>query len=217
MNIWSHLLGTELFLLLLIEFCYRNTPSLELVAIGDVTAIAVFYASVVICFALSTSFHVCLNHSPEAHKLGNELDHLGIIAVMWGSTVPSDYFGFYCDAALQRFYWTLVLRLSSTTIRSLTQWTGYFDGPRLRHLHTSTAVPEAKLSVDPVRHVFAARLVCFHSGRTWREPEWLGGTESAHGALVFSWPGPAELFRRCDLRGAHSRAVVPSAIRHLRG
>ena len=35
-----------------------------------------------------------MNHSKEVWKLGNELDHLGIVLVIWGSMVPIDYFGF---------------------------------------------------------------------------------------------------------------------------
>ncbi|KAH8650363.1 hypothetical protein BGZ60DRAFT_196085 [Tricladium varicosporioides] len=27
---------------------------------------------------------------------------------MWGSTVPSIYYGFYCDSNLQRLYWAIV-------------------------------------------------------------------------------------------------------------
>lgn len=43
---------------------------------------------------LQSSFHTFMNHSKEVWKLGNELDHLGIVLVIWGSMVPIDYFGF---------------------------------------------------------------------------------------------------------------------------
>lgn len=49
-----------------------------------------------------------MNHSKEVWKLGNELDHLGIVLVIWSSTVSSDYFGFYCDATLQGTYIAMV-------------------------------------------------------------------------------------------------------------
>ena len=54
------------------------------------------------------SFHIFLNHSKEVHTLGNQLDHLGIVIVIWASAIPSDYYGFYCDKQLQYFYWTMV-------------------------------------------------------------------------------------------------------------
>ncbi|KAE9366565.1 adipor-like receptor, partial [Stipitochalara longipes BDJ] len=37
----------------------------------------------------------------------NQLDHLGIVIVIWGSAIPSDYFGFYCDQNLRIFYWSM--------------------------------------------------------------------------------------------------------------
>ena len=49
-----------------------------------------------------------MNHSSGVHKFGNELDHLGIVIVIWASIVPTDYFGFYCDTTLRWGYWTLV-------------------------------------------------------------------------------------------------------------
>ena len=59
-------------------------------------------------FRTIRSFHTFLNHSEEVHTFGNQLDHLGIVIVIWASAVPSDYFGFYCDRQLQYFYWTMV-------------------------------------------------------------------------------------------------------------
>lgn len=50
-------------------------------------------------------FHLIANHSPGIQKIGNQLDYLGIVILMWGSTVPSIYYGFYCDPKLQQVYW----------------------------------------------------------------------------------------------------------------
>ena len=55
-----------------------------------------------------TNFRTFMNHSKEVWKLGNELDHLGIVLVIWSSTVPIDYFGFYCSPDLQTLYCTVV-------------------------------------------------------------------------------------------------------------
>lgn len=72
------------------------------------TALAIFHLSVVVCFLLSTAFHTFSDHSPEMHKFGNELDHLGIVLVFWGSGAPSDYFGFYCDQSLRNTYFVAI-------------------------------------------------------------------------------------------------------------
>lgn len=54
-----------------------------------------------------------MNHSKEVWHFGNALDHLGIVLVIWGSMVPIDYFGFYCDSLLQYFYCVMVGKQSS--------------------------------------------------------------------------------------------------------
>lgn len=59
-------------------------------------------------------FHVIANHSPGVQKIGNQLDYLGIVILMWGSTVPSIYYGFYCDPKLQQIYWFNVRNIDSS-------------------------------------------------------------------------------------------------------
>jgi len=43
---------------------------------------------------------------------GNQLDYLGVVILMWGSTIPSVYYGFYCDPSLQKLYWLVVTLLA---------------------------------------------------------------------------------------------------------
>lgn len=45
-------------------------------------ATSIYFLGVVVCFVLSTIFHTFSDHSPEMHKFGNELDHLGIVLVI---------------------------------------------------------------------------------------------------------------------------------------
>lgn len=54
------------------------------------------------------SFHIIANHSESVAVLGNQLDYLGVVILMWGSTIPSVYYGFYCDPELQKLYWSVV-------------------------------------------------------------------------------------------------------------
>lgn len=58
------------------------------------------------------SYHIISNHSPKVQKIGNQLDYLGIVILMWGSTIPSIYYGFYCDPKLQKVYWLNVSALA---------------------------------------------------------------------------------------------------------
>lgn len=81
-------------------------------SISDLLAVSVYYLAVINCFTLSTSFHTFSNHSKEVHKFGNELDHLGVVLVIYGSAVPATYFQFYCDPALRNIYWALSTALA---------------------------------------------------------------------------------------------------------
>lgn len=54
------------------------------------------------------SFHIIANHGEEVAACGNQLDYVGVVILMSGSTIPSIYYGFYCDAKLQRLYWAVV-------------------------------------------------------------------------------------------------------------
>ena len=52
--------------------------------------------------------HIISNHSQRVAAFGNQLDYLGVVLLMWGSTIPTVYYGFYCDPRLQKLYWTMV-------------------------------------------------------------------------------------------------------------
>lgn len=92
--------------------------------------LGIFFFGVTACFAFSTlwvilwilpetwylwktlihpSHHAFQNHSKEIWQLGLQVDHLGIVLVMWSSMVPSNYFGFYCSPRLLYLYNTIVI------------------------------------------------------------------------------------------------------------
>lgn len=54
------------------------------------------------------SFHIVANHSECVAARGNQLDYVGVVVLMWGSTIPSIYYGFYCNPNLQALYWLVV-------------------------------------------------------------------------------------------------------------
>ena len=54
------------------------------------------------------SFHIISNHSARVASFGNQLDYLGIVILMWGSTIPTVYYGFYCQQELQTLYFVMV-------------------------------------------------------------------------------------------------------------
>ncbi|KAL8940802.1 MAG: hypothetical protein Q9216_002628 [Gyalolechia sp. 2 TL-2023] len=95
------------------------------------------------------------SHLPKVQKLGNQLDYLGIVILMWGSTVPSIYYGFYCNPALQKVYWLNVSVLASLcTIATL--------HPKFRHptLRPYRAAMYAGLGLSAV--VFVVHGILLH-------------------------------------------------------
>ncbi|KAH8585633.1 mPR-like GPCR protein [Bisporella sp. PMI_857] len=114
-NIYSHLLGAILFAILPIYVSIRVRNQHSAIQIGDVIGFATFFFGVVLCFSLSASFHIMSNHSEKVAAYWNQFDYLGITILIWGSTVPSVYYGFYCDQNLQKLYWAVVCTIATFT------------------------------------------------------------------------------------------------------
>ncbi|OAG19845.1 Hly-III related protein [Alternaria alternata] len=113
LNIFSHLIGSVLFFALPIPVYYSLQPRYGTATTADVVVFSTFFFGVAICFALSATFHVFNNHSESIHVFGNQLDYLGIVILMWGSTIPCVHYGFYCTQRLQTTYYTLVSVLAA--------------------------------------------------------------------------------------------------------
>lgn len=74
----------------------------------DTMALGLYYLCVVVCFILSTIFHTFSDHSQGMHKFGNELDHLGVVLVMWGTGMSGVHFAFYCHVLLRNTYFAML-------------------------------------------------------------------------------------------------------------
>ncbi|OAQ86844.1 adiponectin receptor protein 1 [Purpureocillium lilacinum] len=111
-NIWSHLIGALQFLLGLLRFLHFHFSAMTSdrpLNMPDVAAVSVYYLCVVVCFALSTAFHTLSDHSAPLHRFGNQLDHLGIVLVMWGTGVSGTHFALRCaPASLRILYFSAV-------------------------------------------------------------------------------------------------------------
>ena len=150
-NIRSHLTGALLFSIVpLYAVCRLGLYQTNANIIDDLP-VAIYLAGVTTCFLLSSFYHTFLNHSKEVWKLGNELDHLGIVFVIWGSMVPSDYFGFYCNPELQYCYITIVWLFSRVFPKYLLKCffvcTGFSISHRLWHLHIATKLQVPVLKI----------------------------------------------------------------------
>ena len=101
-NIHSHLLGAFLFLCMSFSiYAFRAYP----VSVADMIVFGCFFLGAITCLGMSATYHLILNHSPQVARFGNQLDYVGIVALITGSFVPSVYYGFYNEPMLQRIYW----------------------------------------------------------------------------------------------------------------
>ena len=115
-NIYSHIFGAALFLILPVIIYKPLHHRYSQASQADIIVSSTFFYGVSICFVLSAIYHIISNHSPRVQNAGNQLDYLGIVILMWGSTIPSIYYGLYCDPRMQKAYWINVSVLATLCI-----------------------------------------------------------------------------------------------------
>ena len=104
-NIHSHVFGALLFAgLSYVLYIQRD----QRVITTDILAFASFFTGAIFCLSVSAIYHAMSNHSPKVSRMWHQLDHVGIVAMILGSFLPSVYYGFRCDPLLQRGYWVMV-------------------------------------------------------------------------------------------------------------
>ncbi|KAI0018195.1 hemolysin-III related-domain-containing protein [Xylariomycetidae sp. FL0641] len=134
-NIHTHLLGAALFAGLLLcvpRHLDRVCPGADAT---DEAAFAVYFAGVVACLLLSTAFHALANHSRRVAAVGNQLDHLGVLAFMGAAAAPQVHYGFRDEPGLRGFYWTTVGTLSTYLLTYLVCSRVVFSAPPLASAH----------------------------------------------------------------------------------
>ncbi|RPA73942.1 HlyIII-domain-containing protein [Ascobolus immersus RN42] len=104
-NIYTHLLGSLIALLLTYTLYTSLHPRYDLATPADKTVFTFFFAGCFVCLGLSAFYHTVCNHSPEVCKFGNKLDYIGIVFMIAGSYVPSVFYGFKCHPHLRLVYW----------------------------------------------------------------------------------------------------------------
>ncbi|KAL1583124.1 hypothetical protein WHR41_08258 [Cladosporium halotolerans] len=115
-NIYTHLVGALLALLAGVYVYGSVKPRYALATGEDVRVFACFFGGAVVCLAMSATYHTIANHSERVAGLGNKLDYLGIVVLIWGSFVPSVYYGFAGQMEWVRVYWSMITSIGAATI-----------------------------------------------------------------------------------------------------
>lgn len=107
-NIYSHLIPAALFAIGGPILWIKFLPRYQAATHEDVYVFGCFFFGAVTCLGMSATYHTISNHSQKVSKLGNRLDYLGIVFLIWGSFIPSIYYGFTCAPRLIKLYWAMV-------------------------------------------------------------------------------------------------------------
>lgn len=106
-NIHTHILGAFVFVCIFLSLYTFSDQQIE---IADVAVFACFALGAVYCLSVSATFHLLMSHSPSICSFTNQLDYVGVAALITGSFVPSMYYGFFCDPLLRRSYLVMASR-----------------------------------------------------------------------------------------------------------
>lgn len=107
-NIWTHLIGACLAAAAGLIIYFDVKPRYHLATSEDVAVFSCYFLGAVACLGMSAIYHTVSDHSPAVARFGNRLDYIGIVFLIWGSFIPSIYYGFSAEPALVRVYWTMV-------------------------------------------------------------------------------------------------------------
>lgn len=219
-NIYSHVVGAAIFLIAPVfayEALYLRYP---LASPADIFVFSTFFYGVSICFVFSATYHIISNHSPKVQKMGNQLDYLGIVILMWGSTIPSIYYGFYCDPRLQKIYLANVSFLATLCVVATLH-------PRFRHptLRPYRAAMYAGLGLSAV--VFVIHGVLLHGWTLQNRRmslDWMGlmAFFNLTGAVIYAARVPERLRPlKYDIYGSSHQvlhvAVILAGLAHMFG
>jgi adiponectin receptor len=109
-NIYTHLLGAVASLVCSVYLHALIKPRYDRATTEDVMVFGCFFAGAIACLGMSATYHTISNHSPKVNKIGNQLDYVGIVCLIWGSFIPSIFYGFARESGYIAVYWSMVSR-----------------------------------------------------------------------------------------------------------
>jgi len=107
-NIWTHLIGALMAATAGLFLYIEVRPRYHRATREDVVVFSCYFLGAIACLGMSATYHTISNHSDAVARFGNRLDYIGIVFLIWGSFIPSIYYGFSAEPDLVRLYWTMV-------------------------------------------------------------------------------------------------------------
>ncbi|KAM0252812.1 hypothetical protein ACHAQJ_007551 [Trichoderma viride] len=117
---------------------------------ADQLVFHIYLSTSVICFGISSMYHMLLCHSETYASLWGRLDYVAIVFQILGSFISGIYIGFYCEPHLQKLYWTMIGSLGLLT--GIVVVSPKLQSPRWRMLRLSTFVATGFSAFAPILH-----------------------------------------------------------------
>ncbi|KAK1910857.1 hypothetical protein P3342_008737 [Pyrenophora teres f. teres] len=153
-NIWSHLVGAAIFFsAAVLLYLRRNSKGLRddrYSTNADDVAVDIYFVSVITCFFFSFIYHIFLDHSECTRIWTARFDYLGIVIPLWGTTMSSTHFGFYCEPRLQNAY--AIVGTFAGLACAFTTLHPSFAGPASRRFRSGMYVFLGLSSFVPIIH-----------------------------------------------------------------
>ncbi|RIB08273.1 adiponectin receptor protein 1 [Gigaspora rosea] len=219
-NIWSHLLGTIIFVCLTFITHFYVLSSQSTITWQDSFVLYMFLAGAMVCLGLSSVFHVLCCHSEKVCANWNRCDYIGIVFLITGSFYPVIYYGFFCNEYLKIIYLSFITILGiATTFLAVSP---KFRHPQFRWFRTSLFLSLGLSAVIPLTHaviLYGIELCFFVISLKWLL---LTGILYIIGALIYGARIPERWYPgKFDICGSSHQIfhlfVVAAALVHYHG
>lgn len=149
-NIYTHLIGAVVAVVGSGVLYNVLRPRYETAAFEDVVVFSCFFGGATACLGMSATFHTLANHSQTVSRAYNRLDYLGIVLLIWGSFIPSLYYGFQEKPELVQTYWIMITTIAVAT--GIVSCSPFFAGHQWRTFRAIMFVAMGLSAVVPVLH-----------------------------------------------------------------
>lgn len=147
-NIYTHLLGAIVAILGSSVLYQVLEPRYKTANKEDILVFACFFLGAAACLGMSATYHTISNHSRSVNRFSNKLDYLGIVFLIWGSFIPSIYYGFYDWPDSIRLYWSMITTIGAGC--AVVSVSSFFAEPQWRPFRAAMFVAMGLSAVLPV-------------------------------------------------------------------
>lgn len=114
-NIYTHLIGAIVSIIAFGITYHILQGRYDVANHEDIVVFSCFFLGAAVCLGMSATYHTISNHSSTVARFGNKLDYFGIVFLIWGSFIPSLYYGYAGDAPNFRFFSVVITTIGAAT------------------------------------------------------------------------------------------------------